>query len=61
MSSTTRVILRGLMGGVLAAAISFLVSDWSKPRVVIVMGCLGVVALVVLLAEQINGRARSEA
>jgi hypothetical protein len=43
MSSATRVILRGLMMGILAAAIAFVVSDWSKPRVVIVMGSLGAV------------------
>jgi hypothetical protein len=60
VSSTTRVMLRGLMGGVLAAAIPSMVSDWSKPRVAILMGCLGTVALVVILAEQITGGARSE-
>jgi purine-cytosine permease-like protein len=59
MSPTTRVILRGLMMGILAAAIAFVVSDWSKPRVVIVMGSLGAVALLVILAEQITGGARS--
>jgi type IV secretory pathway TrbD component len=47
------------MSGILAAAIAFVVSDWSKPRVAVVMGSLGAVALVVLLAEQIAGGARS--
>ena len=28
------------MSGILAAAIAFVVSDWSKPRVAIVMGIL---------------------
>jgi hypothetical protein len=60
MSSTTRVIVRGLMIGVLAAAIPAVVSDWSNPRVAIVMGCLGTVALVVILAEQITCAARSQ-
>jgi hypothetical protein len=59
MSSTTRVVLRGLMIGILAAAIPVVVSDWSKPRVAIVMGSLAAVALLVILAEQITGAARS--
>jgi hypothetical protein len=48
------------MIGVLAAAIPAVVSDWSNPRVAIVMGCLGTVALVVILAEQITCAARSQ-
>ena len=47
------------MTGILAAASVFVVSDWSKPRVVIVMGSLGAIALLVILAEQITGGARS--
>jgi hypothetical protein len=47
------------MIGLLAASIPVVVSDWSRPRVAIVMGCLGTVAIVVILAEQITGEARS--
>ena len=47
------------MVGVLAAAIPALVTDWCKPREAIVMDCLAALAIVVILAEQITGVARS--
>jgi hypothetical protein len=39
-SSTTRVILTGLMAGVLAASFPIVIADWSKPRVATALGVL---------------------